>query len=201
MTRTLGGVLLFHVRPLRAYAGHRGPPPARGGWRRAFVHARLICLSAPGLFPSVQRPLQLALIVAVPTAGSAGSVPLGNLTRRQPYLTLMTKYGFHVSHEQFDPAELLAARAIRLRLVVAGRSFGADDLSISLRICTGLPVSPGHTGPSGATLSFMYPDRLWMALGSGERVNEGITGLPWPIKSERNERLHECAGIEVARFV
>jgi len=34
-----------------------------------------------------------------------------------------------------------------------------------------------------------------MAAGSGELLNEGITGDLWPLKHERNERLLECAEI------
>jgi probable non-F420 flavinoid oxidoreductase len=59
----------------------------------------------------------------------------------------------------------------------------------------GYRYHPAILAQAGATLSVMFPDRLWMALGSGERVNEGITGLPWPPKPERNARLKECADI------
>jgi G6PDH family F420-dependent oxidoreductase len=38
----------------------------------------------------------------------------------------------------------------------------------------------------------MYPGRFWLALGSGEAINEAIAGLPWPEKAERNLRLKEC---------
>ena len=48
-----------------------------------------------------------------------------------------------------------------------------------------------------ATLAEMYPDRLWVALGSGEASNEHVTGEPWPPKPERNARLAEC--VEVIR--
>jgi coenzyme F420-dependent glucose-6-phosphate dehydrogenase len=44
-------------------------------------------------------------------------------------------------------------------------------------------------------LSEMYPGRFWFAVGSGQRLNEDIVGLPWPTKAERNERLRECAEI------
>src|SRR4029453_1655545 len=46
-----------------------------------------------------------------------------------------------------------------------------------------------------ATLTEMYPDRLWVALGSGEASNEHVTGEPWPPKPERNARLRECADV------
>ena len=43
----------------------------------------------------------------------------------------------------------------------------------------------------------MFPGRFWVALGSGENVNEHITGGRWPAKAERDARLREC--VEVIR--
>jgi alkanesulfonate monooxygenase SsuD/methylene tetrahydromethanopterin reductase-like flavin-dependent oxidoreductase (luciferase family) len=40
-----------------------------------------------------------------------------------------------------------------------------------------------------ATLDQMYPGRWWLAAGSGEALNEHVTGAPWPPKAERNARL------------
>ncbi len=49
-----------------------------------------------------------------------------------------------------------------------------------------------------ATLSEMFPERLrWIALGSGEALNENAVGRGWPDKAERNERLE--AGYEMMR--
>jgi G6PDH family F420-dependent oxidoreductase len=41
----------------------------------------------------------------------------------------------------------------------------------------------------------MFPGRLWLALGSGQRLNEDFTGIAWPNKAERNARLGECASV------
>jgi G6PDH family F420-dependent oxidoreductase len=46
-----------------------------------------------------------------------------------------------------------------------------------------------------ATLLEMFPERLEVALGSGEAVNESITWTHWPNKQERNQRLLECAQV------
>ena len=59
----------------------------------------------------------------------------------------------------------------------------------------GYRYNPAILAQAGATLSFMYPERLWMALGTGQRLNEAITGVPWPQKDERNARLKECVDI------
>jgi G6PDH family F420-dependent oxidoreductase len=41
----------------------------------------------------------------------------------------------------------------------------------------------------------MFPERFWLAVGSGEALNEHITGERWPVKTERNERLVECVTV------
>jgi len=42
----------------------------------------------------------------------------------------------------------------------------------------------------------VFPGRLpWIALGSGQALNEAATGLAWPDKQERNARLREGAEI------
>ena len=41
----------------------------------------------------------------------------------------------------------------------------------------------------------MFPDRFWLAIGSGQLINEHITGERWPPKAERNERLRESADV------
>jgi G6PDH family F420-dependent oxidoreductase len=46
-----------------------------------------------------------------------------------------------------------------------------------------------------ATCAEMAPGRLAVCLGSGEAMNEHVTGDRWPAKEDRNARLHECAGI------
>src|SRR3712207_1221955 len=132
----------------------------------------------------------------------------------------MVRVGFHASHEQFAPSELL-------RLVRAAERAGFDCAMSSdhfrpwgaaqgqsgfawswlgaaleaTRLPFGVVTAPGWRyhpavlAQAGATLAEMYPGRFWMALGSGEAINEAITGLPWPEKAERNARLEECAAV------
>ncbi len=130
--------------------------------------------------------------------------------------------GYHASHEQHTPSALLAdVRA------AAEAGFGAisssDHLSPwssaqgesgfawswlgaameTVRLPFGVVNAPGQRyhpaiiAQAIATLTEMYPGRLWVALGSGEASNEHVTGERWPRKAERNARLGEC--VEVIR--
>lgn len=56
---------------------------------------------------------------------------------------------------------------------------------------------PAIVAQAIATLEEMFPGRFSVALGSGEAMNEHITGNPWPPKEVRTERLGEC--VEVIR--
>jgi coenzyme F420-dependent glucose-6-phosphate dehydrogenase len=133
------------------------------------------------------------------------------------------KISYHVSHEQFSPAELLD-------LTRHAESVGFDCAFSSDHIQPWTPVQ-GHAGhlwswlgaalqgtnhlqfsaitiPGGwryhpavvaqaiATLTDMFPGRLpWIALGSGEALNEVMVGSDWPDKRMRNARLREAADI------
>ncbi|CTQ31407.1 TIGR03885 family FMN-dependent LLM class oxidoreductase [Jannaschia rubra] len=135
----------------------------------------------------------------------------------------MTVYGYHNSHEQFAPARLLSlakrADAAGFRVASAsdhfhpwseaeqgqsgfvwswlGAAMEATSLSFRTVSCPGWRYHPAILAQAGATLSAMYPERLWMALGSGQLLNEGIAGVNWPAKDARNAHLLEC--VEVMR--
>jgi probable non-F420 flavinoid oxidoreductase len=133
---------------------------------------------------------------------------------------MINMIGYQASHEQFTPSELLHYSTIAekagftsinssdhfypwsKRQGQSGYAFswlGASMAQTALPygvVCTpGYRNHPAIVAQATATLSEMFPDRFWIALGSGEALNERITGEKFPIKSERNERLRECADI------
>lgn len=125
--------------------------------------------------------------------------------------------GYQASHEQFAPSELL--RCVQLAEQAGFQAINSSDhfhpwsreqgqsgfafawlgaamASSSLpfgSVCTpGYRYHPAVVAQAIATLAEMFPERFWISLGSGEALNERITGEKWPVKSERNERLLEC---------
>lgn len=132
----------------------------------------------------------------------------------------MTELGYHASHEQFTPSDLL--RWVQLAEEVGfdhamasdhfhpwserqgesghvwswlGAAMQATDLTYGTVNAPGYRYHPAIVAQAAATLREMHPERLWVALGSGQLLNEGITGTDWPIKDERNARLAECAEV------
>ena len=132
----------------------------------------------------------------------------------------MTELGYHASHEQFPPSELLdlVQRADERGFdhVLASDHFhpwserqgesghvwawlGAAMTTTSMTFGTvnapGYRYHPAVIAQAAATLREMHPGRFWFAVGSGQLLNEGITGTHWPIKTDRNTRLAECANV------
>ncbi len=131
------------------------------------------------------------------------------------------RVGYHCSHEQFAPDELLrlVRRAESAGFTSAmcsdhfhpwspeqgqagfawsflGAALQATSLAFGVvTVPGGWRYSPAIIAQAAATLDCMYPGRFWIAPGSGEALNERITGLPWPIKAERNARLREAVDI------
>lgn len=61
--------------------------------------------------------------------------------------------------------------------------------------CPTMRYSPAVVAEAFASLSLLSPGRLFLALGSGEAVNEDAATGSWPTWEERSERLIEAAGI------
>ena len=131
-----------------------------------------------------------------------------------------TTFGYHCSHEQHAPSKLLeyVRRAEQAGFAAAmcsdhfhpwierqgqsgyawswlGAALQATRLSFGCVTAPGWRYHPAIIAQAAATLCEMYPERFWFAVGSGEALNEHITGLHWPVKSERNERLLESVAV------
>lgn len=128
--------------------------------------------------------------------------------------------GFHASHEQFAPDRLLrlvqAAERAGFDAAMCsdhwapfaesqghsgfawswlGAAMASTSLPFGVVNAPGQRYHPAVIAQGAATLAVMFPDRFWLAVGSGQLINEHITGQLWPAKQERNERLVECADV------
>jgi coenzyme F420-dependent glucose-6-phosphate dehydrogenase len=65
--------------------------------------------------------------------------------------------------------------------------------------CPMLRYNPAIVAQAFATLASMYPNRVFLGLGSGEAVNEVPPGCSWPSFKERTERLEEA--IKIVRLL
>jgi probable non-F420 flavinoid oxidoreductase len=132
----------------------------------------------------------------------------------------MPVIGLHNSHEQIHPAQLLDAvqHAEEVGFTAAmcsdhfapwnmeqghsgfswswlGAALATTSLPFGAVNAPGQRYHPAIVAQAIATLGAMFPARFWVALGSGEAMNEHITGDPWPPKDQRDARLRECVDI------
>ncbi len=132
----------------------------------------------------------------------------------------MTKISYHISHEQFNPSYLLqlVVKAEKAGFQGAlssdhffpwnknqgesgfawswlGAAMALTKFTFGVVNAPGQRYHPAIIAQASATLAQMFPGRFWMAVGSGQALNEHITGTGWPDKVTRNERLKECVDI------
>jgi probable non-F420 flavinoid oxidoreductase len=132
----------------------------------------------------------------------------------------MPDVGFHASHEQISPSRLLdavkSAQDAGFQAAMCsdhlapwserqgesghawswlGAALEATALSFGVVNAPGQRYHPVVIAQAIATLGEMYPGRFWAALGSGEALNEHVTGQQWPHKDDRDARLLECVAV------
>ena len=125
----------------------------------------------------------------------------------------MVFIGYHASHEQVPPSSLLTA-VVRAEEIGFDGAMCSDHLApwgiaqgesgyawtwlgaalASTSFSLGVVTAPGQryhpviSAQAIATIEEMFPGRFWAAMGSGEAVNEHVTGDDWPPKQQRNAR-------------
>jgi coenzyme F420-dependent glucose-6-phosphate dehydrogenase len=132
----------------------------------------------------------------------------------------MTQFAYHASHEQFPPSELvkLSIHAEKagfdaiassdhfhpwskrqghsgFTFAWLGAAMQVTSLPYSMVCSPGQRYHPAIIAQAIATIGEMFPGRFDISLGSGEALNENITGEKWPDKQLRNQRLLECAQV------
>lgn len=132
----------------------------------------------------------------------------------------MTRYGFHASHEQVGPRQLLRdvqhAEHAGFEMAMCsdhfapwsarqghagytwswlGAALATTDLSFGCVCAPGQRYHPAIVAQKIATLAVMFPGRFWTALASGQAMNEHVTGDRWPPKEVRARRLEECVDV------
>lgn len=132
----------------------------------------------------------------------------------------MTRLGFHASHEQIAPGQLLTdvqyAERAGFQMAMCsdhfvpwsskqghsgytwswlGAALATTQLTFGCVTAPGQRYHPAVLAQKIGTLGSMFPGRFWTALASGEAMNENITGDAWPRKEVREQRLDECVAV------
>ncbi|NJB85746.1 putative non-F420 flavinoid oxidoreductase [Lewinella marina] len=132
----------------------------------------------------------------------------------------MAAFGYQISQEQFTPRRLLElakqAEAAGFDELASsdhlfpwshaqgqsgftwswlGSALEATSLPCGVVNCPNERYHPVIIAQAVATLCQMYPGRFWPSFGSGEFLNEHITGNHWPDKAARNRKLAESVSV------
>jgi probable non-F420 flavinoid oxidoreductase len=127
---------------------------------------------------------------------------------------------FHASHEQLSPSDLLeaavAAESVGFQAVTSsdhlapwserqghsgyawswlGAAMQATSVPFGVVTAPGQRYHPAIVAQAIATLADLFPGRFRPVLGSGEALNEHVTGDRWPNKDVRDRRLLECVDV------
>lgn len=134
----------------------------------------------------------------------------------------MVELGYALSSEEFSPEKLVDyAQAAELEgfkfalisdhfhpwineqgnspfvwSVIGAISQVTNQLSLGTGVtCPLMRISPAIVAQAAATAAVMMPDRFFLGLGTGENLNEHISGLHWPPASQRLEMLEEAIAV------
>ena len=138
----------------------------------------------------------------------------------------MTEFGYWLSSEEHRPLDLVrdTARAEELGFtfamisdhfhpwidaqgespfvwsVLGGIAQATERIEVATGVtCPMIRTHPAIVAHAAATIGAMLPGRFTLGLGTGENLNEHVTGARWPAPDERVEMLEEA--IEVIRLL
>jgi coenzyme F420-dependent glucose-6-phosphate dehydrogenase len=136
------------------------------------------------------------------------------------------EFGYWLSSEEHAPRDLVAnaARAEELGFsfamisdhfhpwidaqghspfvwsVIGGIAERTERIEVATGVtCPTIRTHPAIVAHAAATSAAMLPGRFTLGVGTGENLNEHVTGAPWPAPDERLELLEES--IEVMRLL
>jgi G6PDH family F420-dependent oxidoreductase len=81
---------------------------------------------------------------------------------------------------------------------------GIAEATETIRVGTGVTcptirIHPAIVAQAAATVAAMMPGRFFLGVGTGENLNEHVTGARWPLPDERLDLLEEA--VEVLRLL
>jgi G6PDH family F420-dependent oxidoreductase len=138
----------------------------------------------------------------------------------------MTRYGYFLSSEEYQPASLIGQATLAQEAgfeglwisdhfhpwldeqgessfvwSVIGAISQVTDLPITTAVtCPTVRIHPAIIAQAAATAGLLTNGKFNLGLGTGEALNEHITGERWPDAAQRREMLEEAIEIIVQLF-
>jgi coenzyme F420-dependent glucose-6-phosphate dehydrogenase len=134
----------------------------------------------------------------------------------------MTSIGYALSSEEHTPEDLVAHAALAEKVgvrfalisdhfhpwidrqgqspfvwsVLGAVASATKRLVIGTGVtCPSMRIHPAIVAQAAATTAALLPDRFFLGVGTGERLNEHVLGQPWPDWTIRAEMLEEAVAV------
>lgn len=105
-------------------------------------------------------------------------------------------FDFATISDHFHPWTTAQGNSPFVWSVLGGIASSTSHLKVGTAVtCPLIRLHPAIVAHAAATVAAMMPDRFFLGLGTGESLNEHVTGERWPSASERRVLLREAVGI------
>ena len=80
--------------------------------------------------------------------------------------------------------------------VLGGLAVKTEEIPVMTAVtCPTMRIHPAIVAQAAATTASLLPNRFTLGLGTGENLNEHVTGTPWPESGERLDMLEEAIAL------
>src|ERR1700716_3110722 len=107
-----------------------------------------------------------------------------------------TGFGFATIADHFHPWTDAQGQSPFVWGVLGGIAATTSTLRVGTAVtCPLIRTHPAIVAHAAATAAAMFGDRFFLGLGTGENLNEHVTGQRWPPVAVRREMLKEAASV------
>jgi coenzyme F420-dependent glucose-6-phosphate dehydrogenase len=109
-------------------------------------------------------------------------------------------FGFGLISDHIHPWVDAQGHSAFVWSVIAAIGQATERLRIGTGVtCPLIRIHPAIVAHAAATCACLLPGRFFLGIGTGENLNEHVTGAKWPARDERVEMLEEA--VEVIRLL
>jgi G6PDH family F420-dependent oxidoreductase len=119
---------------------------------------------------------------------------------RQAALAERTGFTFALISDHFHPWTDAQGESPFVWAALGGIAQATETIRVGTGVtCPTIRIHLAVIAQAAATVAAMMPGRFFLGVGSGENLNEHVTGARWPLPDERLELLEEA--VEVIRLL
>jgi coenzyme F420-dependent glucose-6-phosphate dehydrogenase len=115
---------------------------------------------------------------------------------RQAVLAERAGFTFALISDHYHPWNDAQGHSPFVWSTLGGIAQATEKIRIGTGVtCPTIRIHPAIVAQAAATVAAMMPGRFFLGVGSGENLNEHVTGARWPLPDERLELLEEAVGV------